>query len=65
MEDAMYMEIAGDDRETVEKLILANLWGERTVRLTADRDRDRYLVTLSTASDEPDVSVAATATPLS
>ncbi len=61
----MYLEIAGDDRETVERQVLAHLWGEKTVRLTADRDGDRYLVTLSTAGGEPDGSAAATTTPLS
>ncbi len=60
----MYIEIASNDRAAVERQILEHLWAEKTVRLTTDRDGDRYLVTLSTSGSEPDGKDAAL-TPLS
>ena len=59
----MYLEIESDDRAEVERQVLENLWGEKAIRLTADRDGNRYMVTMSTAGDEPDIPSTAVATP--
>lgn len=58
----MVAEISSDDREAVERQVLASLWADKPIRLTARVVDGQYSVSIHSTGDEPD-SVSSEVTP--
>ena len=50
----MVLNVESEDREAVDKQILASLWGQKAIRLTASLVNGRYIVSAHSIGDEPD-----------
>jgi hypothetical protein len=48
------IQVESDDRESVERQVLASLWGREAIRLTASVVDGRYVVSMHSTGDEPD-----------
>jgi len=50
----MFIQLRSHDRESVERQVVANLWGQKAVRLTAEVEDGQYCVSIHSPGDEPD-----------